>query len=549
MVGFYTGSIGASSIEGMGLDAVAAPNADVLGAVAGAALANNPTPRIFRATMGGGLDAETQSHWQNYQDPAGRNATGETADIASERGAAPSVLSSEEANARYGIKGALTFDKPVSEAVASDLYDHHHADIVRQDTIARRSGGPMTGFAARGVVSLGMGLLDPLNLAAGLVPGFGEARIAQVAGLDLATSLGARVAARAVSGASGGAAGMAALEPLNYMLDQHEQNDWTMGEAMRGIAYGAVLGGGLHVGIQGLVGRVPRAGISEPLAPAQIITRATENNPEIQAMAFRGAIAQHVEGRAVDITPSLEMLAAHRDMLFNEAAGVIDRPPTDPARAERLRQIEEELTQPDPVTTADRIAAVEEELNGGVIPSARRQALNAELNMLRNGSMEDPTGNLASLSLERDQILELERARSEAQRQGLMTAALNVEDQMRRLRENAMRPAEHPDDVAAAAANDETIRRAEAPDATPRAASDAVGEAAPVKVDGKYADAFAEATRAADEAAQAVEAEVAAGRLSEAHAEAMRAADAAVKEAAGDAKAMEAAAVCLVRGI
>lgn len=407
----------------------------------------------------------------------------------------------------------------------------------------------MTGFAARGVVSLGMGLLDPLNLAAGLVPGFGEARIAQVAGLDLATSLGARVAARAVSGASGGAAGMAALEPLNYMLDQHEQNDWTMGEAMRGIAYGAVLGGGLHVGIQGLVGRVPRAGISEPLAPAQIITRATENNPEIQAMAFRGAIAQHVEGRAVDITPSLEMLAAHRDMLFNEAAGVIDRPPTDPARAERLRQIEEELTQPDPVTTADRIAAVEEELNGGVIPSARRQALNAELNMLRNGSMEDPTGNLASLSLERDQILELERARSEAQRQGLMTAALNVEDQMRRLRENAMRPAEHPDDVAAAAANDETIRRAEAPDATPRAASDAVGEAAPVKVDGKYADAFAEATRAADEAAQAVEAEVAAGRLSEAHAEAMRAADAAVKEAAGDAKAMEAAAVCLVRGI
>jgi hypothetical protein len=402
MVGFYTGSIGSEGVADQGLDAVPSSASSVLGAVAGEALTNNPTPRLFRSMVG--VDAGAQQHWQNYQDPAGRNAGSDVDAMAAEGGDAPAILDPEDANKRFGIKGQLSFDKPVAESIASTLHDHKQDEIARQDAINRRTPGLMTGFVARGATSLAMGLLDPINLAAGLVPGFGEARIGGAFGWDIASSTGQRVAARTLSGASGGAAGMAVLEPLNYALDRQEHNDWSMGDALRNIAYGALIGGVLHplIGALGDRGRPEGAGEARPAvepgrpaaeAPAaEPVRPATEPAPaaeapantvaetmsrtsaETQAMAMRGAVAHVADGRAVDVAP---------------AVGAVEGVPATLADIEHMSRMEDIAANPGIADLLDQIK------RGGKLQPKNEQSLVSWL--VANGGISDPNGELTAL--------------------------------------------------------------------------------------------------------------------------------------------------------
>lgn len=439
MVGFYTGMAGSLAVEEQGIDAIAAPTGEVLSATAGSALAHDITPRIIRSTLGGGPQAEewgTQtgdSHIANI--PLEQAPRDYTEKDVGERSA---ILEPENATHRYGIPGILKFDTRVPEAVAVDLYEHKKAEILRQNIISRREGGVSTSIFTRGVVGLAMGLLDPINLAAGLVPGFGEARVASAFGLNLAESLGARVTARAVSGASGGAAGMTALEPFGYLLDQHEQNDWTMGEAARNIAFGALLGAGLHTAIGGVFGRVPE--------------RIRNADPETQAMALRGAVAQVAEGRQVDIASALDFVeanAARRELeMFHRRALSIEAE-IDAARAEvritgpspvRLSEAEAHLeraheraaelrTEMEQAHTAARVHALDEtsrvrldEIDAELdrtIPRARREALEQERTMLMEGRGDVDIAGAG-----------LEAARSRSEAQGLGNALTRAEQEI-----------------------------------------------------------------------------------------------------------------------
>ncbi|MUG90131.1 hypothetical protein [Bombella sp. ESL0385] len=194
------------------------------------------------------------------------------------------TLTPEDANARYGIKGVLNFDKPVSSALAQTLNEEKQNNLIRQNTIRNGPDGPINGILNTAAGAL-PSFLDPINYAAALIPGLGEERIGMALGgaaaraegfgmervadgLISAEGLNRRVGAalssnlpgRIVQGASQGAIGMAALEPLNMVLDRDEHNDWSAGQALRNIAFGGVMGGGLHGIGYTLSKRLERAG-------------------------------------------------------------------------------------------------------------------------------------------------------------------------------------------------------------------------------------------------------------------------------------------------
>src|SRR5690606_38093719 len=116
-------------------------------------------------------------------------------------------LSPEEANQRYGIPGALTFDAPVSEDIARIKRDAARERLQRQDVLRRASSDVGT-IGAQFLTGLVASALDPLNVAAAFVPVVGPARYAIWAQRFGATR------ARLATGAIEGAVGTAALEPL-----------------------------------------------------------------------------------------------------------------------------------------------------------------------------------------------------------------------------------------------------------------------------------------------------------------------------------------------
>lgn len=56
------------------------------------------------------------------------------------------TLSPDDANASYGIKGVLSFDKPVSSSLAQTLNAEKQNSLVRQNTIRNGPDGAISGI-------------------------------------------------------------------------------------------------------------------------------------------------------------------------------------------------------------------------------------------------------------------------------------------------------------------------------------------------------------------------------------------------------------------
>lgn len=330
MVGIISEGLATStSADAMGLDAFPSTTGEVAGAGVVGGFAGAPGPRLARfVARGGGAGTGMDA-----------GSIGLSAALDEQQQEPVPLLDPAAATERFGIPGVLKFDKPISEAAAQDLSESKHAQQVRQDAINRRAGGLATGQAAQLVYGFVGGMLDPLSLGAALVPGVGEARIAGALGIGMAeraggqvaaATLGGRLATRALSGASAGAAGTAALEPLNYALDRAEGEDWHMADALRNIAFGSVLGGGLHVA-GGAVGdrmaarRAARgpggAEPNNPLPPGEgvgegagssnpVTARLDAAGPEARETLLQGALAQHVDGQPVAVGAGLDAMEA-----------------------------------------------------------------------------------------------------------------------------------------------------------------------------------------------------------------------------------------------
>lgn len=291
---------GGITLREQGTDVIAASSGDVLAAQFGSGMAANLTPRLFRAA---------------------RRNVAETGVVGDEFGTTvepETQVDPKTLNEQFGIPGHLTFDRPLAESAARDLYEHKRAELVRQDIIERRAGGVATGAVARMGTGLLAGLLDPLNLAVGLVPIVGEVRAASLLGRGAIETMGAaeRAGVRAVAGGVSGGAAMAALQPVEYGLSLSERDDFTMADALRNIAFGAALGGGLHV-VGGAIADRVTGRYANP-----ITQRVEDAGPEARAELLQGAVARHVADEPMNVASALDLADAIR-----VESGLVREPP------------------------------------------------------------------------------------------------------------------------------------------------------------------------------------------------------------------------------
>lgn len=163
---------------------------------------------------------------------------------------------SEQAVKQAGVKLAVP-DSGYTAAALDILINRKQDETRRADIMARAPTGIVptsTRFAAQ----LLTGLTDPLNIAAAFIPVVGEARYASMLA-NAGDGILARSAVRAGVGAAEGAVGVAALEPFAYGAHQQLQDDYKMTDSLMNVAFGAALGGTLHVGA-GAIGDVLRGG-------------------------------------------------------------------------------------------------------------------------------------------------------------------------------------------------------------------------------------------------------------------------------------------------
>ncbi|MBD1555005.1 hypothetical protein [Pseudomonas typographi] len=215
----------------------------------------------------------------------GRRFTGDTESILVPPRLEPDTPLIDAAQATAQAKAA-GFDlkipaQGIRQGALDILIDRQREQAARQQVMARAASGTLPAQIAAG---LGASLLDPLNIASAFVPVVGEARYASM----LAGASGAfgRAGIRAGVGAAEGAVGAAILEPLPLMAAQQDQTEYGLSDSLANIAFGGVLGGGLHTfgGAAGdLLARRSERGIESDLADVREAFDAANSNFGIRA--------------------------------------------------------------------------------------------------------------------------------------------------------------------------------------------------------------------------------------------------------------------------
>ena len=143
--------------------------------------------------------------------------------------------------ARRSRAVGLNFDEPMREEKLEALIQRKLAERRRQRIV---STGPQDGFTATlgFFAELATTVVDPLNVASAFIPVVREARFAA-----LSARFG-RLGARAIRGTAEGLVGAAVVEPLVLAAATQEQADYGFLDSMLNVTFGAVAGGGLHVG-------------------------------------------------------------------------------------------------------------------------------------------------------------------------------------------------------------------------------------------------------------------------------------------------------------
>lgn len=267
-----------------GLDAYPTSLGQVLSATAEDAWIRNPGPSLMRMLGRGRYDETVTDEFGNeIANPVRRETT---------------ILSRDDANERYGIKGQLKFDADTPEPVAAELNALKRDELAREDTIARGSGG-FGQTAAQLGVGLAVSIVDPINVGSAFVPVVGEARFAAWAARYGMTG------ARAAKGAIEGAAGAALVEPIVLGAALQEQANYDAGDSFLNLVFGTAIGGGLHVGLGALADRFGKA----PL--------------ETREAHLRAAVGDMVETGAADRTAPIlaRDLGAAYDRVLADPAG------------------------------------------------------------------------------------------------------------------------------------------------------------------------------------------------------------------------------------
>lgn len=118
-------------------------------------------------------------------------------------------------------------------------------ELQRQDVFSRDDGGILRG-SARLATALGVGILDPLNIASAFIPVFSQERYAAL--LARQSGMLGRAGVRIGVGATEGAVGAAIIEPLTYAVHTQEMADYSLTDSAINIGFGSIFGATLHAG-------------------------------------------------------------------------------------------------------------------------------------------------------------------------------------------------------------------------------------------------------------------------------------------------------------
>lgn len=133
----------------------------------------------------------------------------------------------------------LRFDKPVTERQFEILAERKQEERRLNSIIARAPSG-FAPTVAQVVTDIAVQAIDPINVASAFIPVLREARFAKIAERAGVST------ARVTRGALEGGVGAAAVEPIILLAATQEQADYTATDSMLNIAFGTVIGSGLH---------------------------------------------------------------------------------------------------------------------------------------------------------------------------------------------------------------------------------------------------------------------------------------------------------------
>ena len=163
----------------------------------------------------------------------------------------------QELNKEYNELG-LYFKEDEFQSVVDIMVEKKKKELERQSIMERGPKGswnPLSGGfyvgAAKLAVGIGTSFLDPINIGASFIPIYGQARFAR--SIAKAKGMGEKSAkafrrTRLKRGAIEGAGGALLIEPLVYGVAQRIQADYDIYDSFLNVAFGTVIGGGLHVG-------------------------------------------------------------------------------------------------------------------------------------------------------------------------------------------------------------------------------------------------------------------------------------------------------------
>lgn len=261
------------------------------------------------------------------------------------------LLEPDEANAKFGIPGQLTFDKPIRERAAKIL-NGWTSERLERESVLRRADSALTSKAGRFSASLLAQALDPINIATAFIPVVGEVRYARWIG-KAASGL-ERAGVRAGVGAAEGALGAAVVEPLIYLQAQRQQRPYELWDSFANVVFGGILGGGLHVAGGAIKDRVTRT-------TGERLVR--DIGAETHSAALRGAVAALAEDRPVRVAsamhPSMRVPIVEADAA--DIVGSIAKFTTE-AMTESKQRLLRVGEVPKPVS--DRLASLGVEVSG-----------------------------------------------------------------------------------------------------------------------------------------------------------------------------------------
>lgn len=219
-------------------------------------------------------------------------------------------------------------DAGITQAALDTLMFRKRIEKKRQEIFARSEGGLAQGAARLGV-AFATTLADPISAGLNFLPVVGQVRYARW--LASAGSVAGRIGVRAGAGAIEGVAGAALYEPFIYTMRTQEQADYDSTDSLLNVAFGGVVGSGLHVTV-GSIGELysglrpareaaPRIEPAVSPRPVELLPENIQRaifdqpraadivnamSPEAQQAALRAAVGQAVEGRAINVEPVVQ---------------------------------------------------------------------------------------------------------------------------------------------------------------------------------------------------------------------------------------------------